>query len=385
MHVHLIRRHLGTAWTGFRRVAALALVLEALLLCLVVAPRARADTPVAVVTAQAEASYLAARVYAGRTVAGRAAELGFKYPGEVASVKADIGDRVSQGTLLAQLDDADAQARLNQAEADVAVAEANVAALEAEAELARQTEGRFRELRNTGHASAQVYDEQRLALRAKEAHLLVARASLRRAEAARATAEVSLRETRIQAPFDGIVQARYRDEGSQVGAGHPVLRLVEVGRAEAHVGIPESLLAGLREVEAHRLLWQSEGFEARLRTVLPEVDPGTRTLTAIFELDTDAIPLGSVIELELHSRVAEPGYWLPVTALTESDRGLWAVFVVGDDARVERRLVEILHAESDRAYVRGTLHPGDQVVRTGVQRLVPGQRVAPITEWARGT
>ena len=70
------------------------------------------------------------------------------------------------------------------------------------------------------------------------------------------------------------------------------------------------------------------------------------------------------------------GFWLPLTALTESERGLWGVLVVNRSSVLERRVVEVLHAEADRAYVRGTLQDGDWVVRTGVQRLVPGQQVA---------
>lgn len=381
MRVRLIRRHLGPAWNLFSRLAVLALLLEGVLLFGI--ERARADTAVAHLQARAESGYVASRVYAGRTVAGRAAELGFRHAGEIAEVHVDSGDSVTRGHELARLDDADAAARLRQAEAEVTVAEANLAALEAEAELARQTEARFRELRSTGHASEQVYDEQRLSLTAKEAQLGVAVASLVRAEAALATARVALAQTRIVAPFDGVVQARYLDEGSQVGAGSRVLRLVELGGIEAHVGIPESVLAGLDRDRPHPVLWQSRRYPARLRTVLPEVDAATRTLTAVFELAADEIPLGTVVELELQSRVEEPGYWLPVTALTESDRGLWAVFVIGEDGTLDRRLVEILHAEASRAYVRGTLRDGELVVRTGVQRLVPGQRVTPATEWAQ--
>lgn len=383
MRVHLIRRHLPRAWAHFSQVAVVAMIVAVILLFGV--QRAQADTTVAFLEVRKEAGYVASRVYAGRTVAGRAAEMGFRHSGEVAEVRVDIGDRVTRGTLLARLDDADAAARLSEAQAEVAVAEANMAALEAETELARQTEARFRELRGSGHVSAQAYDEQRLSLTAKEANLGVARASLLRAEAALAAARVALDQTRIHAPFDATVQARYLDEGTQAGPGSRVLRLVELGHTEAHVGVPESVLARLDETGTHGVRWQSQRYPARLRAVLPEVDAETRTLTAVFQLESDAIPLGAVVELELQSRIEAAGYWLPVTALTESDRGLWAVFVIEDGGLLTRRLVEILHAESDRAYVRGTLRDGEQVVRTGVQRLVPGQRVTPVTEWAQGS
>ncbi len=42
---------------------------------------------------------------------------------------------------------------------------------------------------------------------------------------------------------------------------------------------------------------------------------------------------------------------------------------------VERHLVELVHTEAARAFVRGTLETSDRVVSTGVQRIVPGQLV----------
>ena len=75
---------------------------------------------------------------------------------------------------------------------------------------------------------------------------------------------------------------------------------------------------------------------------------------------------------------------LPLTALTESSRGIWAVYVAEpgateggpDDASVlSRRQVELLHLVGENVYVRGTLEPGERVVSAGLHRLVPGQRV----------
>jgi RND family efflux transporter MFP subunit len=280
------------------------------------------------------------------------------------------------GAPIARIDSATLQARLAEARADVRLAEAGLAAADAAQQLAAQTEARFRSLRGTGHVSTQSYDEQRLNLAAKQAEKAVAQATLERARASLAAAQIAVNEATIFAPFSGTVQQRYLDEGSQAGAGEPVVRLVEVERTEAHVGIPEHLAADLKDNARYRLLWSDQEIPGTLRAVLPEVDATTRTLTAVFELATSTVPLGAVIELSLRSNVAEPGFWLPLTALTESDRGLWDVFVINEASEIERRLVEIIHVEAREAYVRGTLRPGDRVVKTGVNRLVAGQRVS---------
>ncbi len=215
-------------------------------------------------------------------------------------------------------------------------------------------------------------------LEAQSAGQALARAGLTQARAALRSAEVAVSEAEIRAPYAGRVQARYVDEGSQVNPGQPVLQLVETVNKEAHVGLPEQLAASLAAGSSHEVIWGGQSYRATLRSVLPVVDPANRTLTAVFKFNEQAaaaLPIGAVVELALASEVAGNGYWVPLTALTESDRGLWGVYVVNGEQQLERRLVEIVHAESNRAFVRGTLSSGDRIVASGVQRLVPGQRV----------
>ncbi len=335
----------------------------------------QANTTVALLEVQAREAYSTARVYAGRTVARRASELGFNLGGEVAEIAVDIGDSVLSGDLIGKLDTRRLRAALTQARANVQLATANLQAVEAETQLAQQTEQRFRRLRESRHVSEQRYDEQLLALRAKTAHRNVARANLQSAKAAQLAAEIVIQEAHVYAPFNGTIQARYVDEGSQITPGTPIVRLVETTPSEAHIGVPQTVAPTLSTNAKYEILWENELHAARLTAVLPEIDSSSRTVIAIFSIDAAPIPLGAVVELRLRQSVATPGFWVPVTALTESDRGLWGVYVINDQSRVERRIVEIIHSESERAYVRGTLENNDHIVRTGVQRLVPGQQV----------
>ncbi|MEL7225098.1 MAG: hypothetical protein AAGL17_09560, partial [Cyanobacteria bacterium J06576_12] len=116
--------------------------------------------------------------------------------------------------------------------------------------------------------------------------------------------------------------------------------------------------------------------------------------------------------LTIEETIQADGFWLPRSALTQGIRGLWTCYVVvpaneyrelaeegtfveepdatnektstqGDYLVVEPRSVEIIQQQttgdgpntSTRVLVRGTLEPGDQVVTSGVHRLVPRQRV----------
>lgn len=374
-----LRPHNPKRWHWFNRLALVAIIAQGVLLWFAV-PRSWAQESITVTTVRATAldGYAAKRTYAGRVVAGRSAELGFQFPGTLASIAVDLGAKVAAGDVLAELDNASRHAAVAQARAAVAAAQANIAAVAAETELAKQTAERFANLRRSGHVSAQEYDEQQLSLQAKQAQSRVAKASLAQSRAAQRAAEVALQDAFITAPFAGVVQARYADEGSQIRPGAPVLRLVEVKNKEAHVGLPETLAATLTRGAKHQLIWAGQNVEATLSAILPEVDPGNRTLTAIYKLTADsaaAVPIGAVVEMALTSKVSGNGFWVPLTALTESERGLWGLYVVNQEQILERRLVEIVHSEEQRAYVRGTLQSNDRVVATGIQRLVPGQRV----------
>jgi hypothetical protein len=109
----------------------------------------------------------------------------------------------------------------------------------------------------------------------------------------------------------------------------------------------------------------------------------------VLELDNSAsesIVHGQVVRLELEETVEAAGFWLPSTALTQAERGLWSAFVGEDERssdsttqtglfRVARRDLEVLHTESDRVLVRGTLQAGEQVITGGTHRVVPGQVV----------
>ena len=352
--------------------------LWASMLVLIATPQSFAELTVSYLTVTPQAEFSTNRVYAGTSRAARRAELGFKRGGEVATVMVDLGDSVAAGQLLAQLDTRALASDLRRAQSEEVLAAANRRSASAQTELAANTERRVRALRANGNVSQQAFDEAHLQYRVSRAQLEVAQASLGRAQAAVEAMEVALSEAEIRAPFGGIIQARHVDEGSQIGPGSPALSLVETSKREAHVGIPESAVTSLTVGDAYTITWQNVSASAQLRSLLPEVNPNTRTVTAVFTVADQRIPLGAVVELTLRQRVPGNGFWVPIKALTAMDRGLWGVFIIDAGNIVQQRLVEIVHNEGDRAFVRGLLSTNDRVVATGTQRIVAGQRVIPI-------
>jgi hypothetical protein len=82
--------------------------------------------------------------------------------------------------------------------------------------------------------------------------------------------------------------------------------------------------------------------------------------------------------LTLTRSVSGEGAWLPRAALSEGVRGLWTVFLVvarPEGLFTRREAVELLHAETDRVFVRGAFPTGAKVVLSGSHRLADGQAV----------
>ncbi|MEL6666956.1 MAG: efflux RND transporter periplasmic adaptor subunit, partial [Pseudomonadota bacterium] len=92
------------------------------------------------------------------------------------------------------------------------------------------------------------------------------------------------------------------------------------------------------------------------------------------------VAAGAVVRLGMDREITEAGLWLPISALTEADRGLWSIYKArrdGEGWQAEPGIVEILHQDGERVFVRGSLRDGDRVIIDGLQRITPGQPVTP--------
>ncbi len=328
---------------------------------------------VTVALARVVPTYTVSRSYVGRVESARRSELAFEVPGLISRVVPEEGDAVVAGQVIAMLDTARLRAHRTTLEAARDRARA-------EFELSQLTLSRHEVLVREDVISSQKWDETRKLRDARHAEL-------RRLESEIATIDVDLDKSLLRAPFSGEIARRYVDEGSVVTAGVPVARLLETSRLEVRVGIAEADAKTIAIGSEQALRVAGRDLEARVRSVLPERGRETRTVEVILRLSNESAGLrdGDLAELAIRSPVTTTGLWLPMSALTEGARGLWSCYVAEPisarkrtDAathRLTRRQLEVLHEESDRVFVRGTLRDGERVVVEGTQRLVPGQHV----------
>lgn len=387
--------------------------------------------PLAVETLIVEAvdSYSVSRSYTGEIAALRSSDLGFTRGGELVQVLVEEGAQVSFGQPLAQLDTQNLQTQRRQLEAqmteararlleleqgarqeDIAAARAAVRDFENQLLLQEQQRSRREFLYQQGAISREQLDEfsfnaETLKARLDQAksnldkllngtrpeQIEAQRAVVAQLEASLADLDVDLRKSTLKAPFDGIVSVRQVDEGVVIAAGQSVIRLVENEAPEARIGMPENAASRLSAGSPVKVNLGSERYSATVKSILPEIDPQTRTQLVVFQLEPAALSRinpGQTARVEQIETIPTRGIWLPTQALTQDIRGLWSVYVLlpvttevqATEAgyEVQPKAVEILHQESDRVLVRGTLQAGDRIVANGVHRLVPSQQVRPL-------
>lgn len=331
----------------------------------------QADTilPVSVRIVGWEDGYTVTDRFVGRLEPAREARLGFERGGLITEVLVEEGDAVQTGTVLALLD-----ASLLEAERDRLAAQRAQAV--AGLELARLTADRQRALAGQGHASSQRFDEARLNAEVAVAELASIDAALRRVD-------LDLNKSALFSPFDGTVGARHVDPGVVVSAGTGVVDVLETARPQARIGVSPQGAATLSVGQTIPLSVAGAEVVGTIAAIRPDLSPETRTTTVLIDLPAPSPGMfGDTVTLALQRPIQEPGIWVPVASLLEGERGLWSVLIAlaaqgpRSSAVVGQAVVEVLHADGDRVYVRGTLRDGDRLIEAGPHRIVPGQTVA---------
>ena len=291
-------------------------------------------------------SYKVKKQLPGKLFPVQQSKVSFQIGGKIQNIYVDIGDKVLKDDILAELDNREITANLNQAKAKY--------------QLASQLLDRFKDLKAQGHISIQELDKA-------ESDFLVAQSQYD-------FYKVKLEQTKILAPFNGLIQSRYLDEGSVINPGLPILEIIDSEKVEAHVALPLYLIDKISMQESFTFNLNGESINGVLKRLSPMSLGGSNNRLAIFEFNTFFVP-GAVINLELEINEIERGTWIPIKALSQSDGGLWSVYTVDKNNSISKELVEVIYYEGKNVYVSGTLSDGDLVIKGGATKVIEGQLI----------
>ena len=355
-------------------ISALSFATAATYLLYATKPAASVETNAAALDAEVisykqQDHYQKTLTYAGIIKADNETRLAFEIAGTISTLNFRLGDSGATGSVAAELDTRTLTAQLEATRAQLEQAQA-------QRDLAELQFNRAAKLNASGSLSDDRYDEAKLNLASQTALLAALQAKV-------SATEVALSKARLVLPFDTTINQRMVSIGDVVAPGTPIYELTSKRGREAHIGVPSGVASELSLGQALRLHLKTGVVEGTLQTISDKVDLRTRTRTLRVTLpeSADAVP-GEIAVLNHPIQVNAKGGWLPMTALTEGNRGLWTALRVTTNETgatvTQRAAVEIIDFDGDRVFVRGTLQNGDKVVASGTHRVVPGMIIKPV-------
>jgi len=283
----------------------------------------------------------------------------------------DIGARVKQGQLLAEIETPEVDQQLRQARADLSTAQANL-------HLAQITADRYAGLLKTDSVSKQDADNAEGNYAAQRATVQAAEANVKRLE------ELQSFE-KIYAPFTDVITARNTDIGALIDSGSSggtrteLFHIAQPDRLRVYVNVPEAYSQAARPgLKADLTLSEFPGrrFEGTLVSTANAIDQVARTLLVEISVNnpTGSLLSGAYAEVHLKLPAAASSFIIPVNALLFRAEGL-RVAAVDDHQHVQLKPITIGHDYGTTAEVVSGLTGDESIMINPPDFIVAGQQV----------
>ena len=290
------------------------------------------------------------------------------------------GGEVKAGQVLYQIDPASYEATLASAKAAQAKAEATLGAARLKAE-------RYRDLVKVKAVSEQDNDDAQASLQQAEADLAAAQAAVK-------TAGINLGYTRISAPISGRIGRSSVTEGALVTANQTAALAVIQQLNPIYVDVAQSnaeMLELRRRLASGQI--KEDGDRSRVKLLLEDGSPypqtgvlkfsevtvdqstGSITLRAVFPNPKQLLLPGMFVRAVLEEGVKDNAILAPQRAVTRNTKGEAMVMLAGADDQVEPRIIQVSRTVGENWLVASGLKVGDRVIMEGIQRARPGVKV----------
>jgi len=279
----------------------------------------------------------------------------------------DIGARVKQGALLAEIASPEVDQQLAQAEADLTTAEASAGNAKIQAD-------RYAGLVKSDAVSRQDTETFTTQAATTSSAVKSAQANVQRLK------ELQSFE-KVYAPFDGVVTARSIDTGQLIdaGAAKELFHLQAIQTLRVYANLPQIYSANVKRGTKIDLTFAEHAekiYQGTLVRTADAIDPTSRTLLVEIDVDNRAGELlpGSLAQVHFKTPASGPTFIVPAAALIFRREGLrLGVVVDGNKAH----LVPVVIGEDDGATVQivGGINGGDKVIQDPPDSLIEGEKV----------
>lgn len=289
-----------------------------------------------------------------------------KVAGEVLEMQVKEGETVKSGQVLARINPAEYQARLDERMAALAGSRATW-------ENNERTRKNNEELLRKNFISQQAYDNTL-------ANSSVALEQVKAADANVALARKSLDDTILRAPWAGMIAERTAQLGDRAAIDMKLLNLVDLSRLELEAAVPASEIPSV--AVGQEVAFRVEGFSDRLfkgkvARIAPQSAAGSRSILVYIDMPNPDGTLkgGMFAKGNLTLSRSDAVVAVPIAALRE-ERGDTAVYAI-KDGRLARLPVKVGARNEDEAWAEVTqgLDAGVRVIKTNLGTLIPGIEV----------
>ncbi len=211
-----------------------------------------------------------------------------------------------------------------------------------------------------------------------QAQLDAAVAQVANTKAALQNAATALERCVIRAPFSGVVNRMFVEQGRYLAVGDPVAELLKLDRLKVRVGIPESDVDAVRRVDVFKVRIDALGgrtFQAGKYFLSKTADSMARLYNLDLELDNSD---GSILpdmfaRVEIVKKEIPDGLSIPLYSVINRNED-HIVFVV-DNEQVRERSVVLGLLDGWQVQVTEGLMPGEEVIVVGQRSVNDGERV----------
>lgn len=303
-------------------------------------------------------------IISGELTATREATVRAELGGAVLEVTVEEAQPVSKGALLARIETRTLEDARQSAASAVRSAENQLG-------VARRETERTERLVEAGALAARELDVARNTVTSAEAALADAKSRL-------ASAERSLGDTTIRAPFTGIVASRSVHTGDIVIPGAEMFRIIDPSSMRLEASVPSEDLSVLRvgAMVDFTVRGYDRSFTGRIERIAPQADPTTRQVPIYVAIPNvgGRLVAGLFAEGRVVSRSAS-GLIVPLNAVNTTEAEPWALRV--NNGTTERVAVKLGLRDPRREQVQiaSGLSEGDVLLRGAAQGISPGTPV----------
>lgn len=289
--------------------------------------------------------------YSGTIEADNTVSLGFSVPGRVTTVNIDEGQHVATGQLLAVIETEEYQNAYTIAQAGV-----------------EQTADNFKRL-------DLLYSKGSL----PERDHINAKIALAQAKANSSIALKRLKDTKIYAPFAGIITAKFIERGASAAPGVPAFTIMKTDQVYAKASINENEIGTIKiGVTARvRIASLDQNFNGKVTIINPNADAATRTFDVKVLLNNSKGSLlpGMISNIKIQTGRTTQAITIPASAIIRDADDINYVFIAAGKQAVRKR-ISTGNFKGNEVVINKGLETGDKIILNGQRNLKDGQEIS---------